>query len=133
MLIRTATRAVVAFVLFNCVCFGCNERQIKTPFILFLKRTKSDIYQIDMWLSWYHLHALTPHSANLTGYSHTHTLLRGQPAEVYSRISRFLLAASGSFSQELYCGLSTSHPLSGDNCCLLLVPSGFCFIQLCLC
>jgi hypothetical protein len=76
-----------------------------------------------MWLSRYHLHSLIPHSINLTEYKYTLTLLRRQPAEVYFRTLRFLLAASGSFSQELYYELSTSRPLSGDNRDLLLVPS----------
>src|SRR5947209_5264421 len=50
-------------------------------------------------LSWYHLHALMPRDTSLVKYKHTPVRLRGHPAEVYSRIKRFLLATPGFFSQ----------------------------------
>ena len=56
-----------SFCLFSCIVLS-ERKANKNALHPFLERTKSDIYQILMRLSWYHLHALTPHSANLTGY-----------------------------------------------------------------
>src|SRR5512135_498481 len=72
-----------------------------------------------------------PHGADLGKYCDTHALSRGLPAEVYSRVStRFLLAASGSFSQYWHTGfppiarslLSPAHRYSSLH--------SFCVIQL---
>ncbi len=72
------------------------EEHTKKPFIPLL-RTKSALQ-----LSCYHLHSSLSHNSNLSKYIqnvHTLTRLRRCPVQFYSRVKRFLLTASGSFSR----------------------------------
>ena len=74
-------------------------------------------------LSWYHLHLLMPRDISLFEYFHTLARSRGPPAEFYFRTRRFLLAASGFFSQQVHVRAFHQLPILWTRQQLLLAPS----------
>src|SRR5579871_360788 len=86
----------VAFLLFK-LSRAPGKSKTKTLFVLRVGKDK----ERRAWLSWYHLLASLPRDNDLVEYKHTPARSRGQPAEVYFRARRFLLAAPGFSSRSI--------------------------------